>query len=1371
MFKNFFTTIRAFTLSAAFFGLFFAFQTAQAASMSLADSILTQNVTCDEFAEHWHGYQNTTNPAAGFESHARIFKYRIYLHDDFMQNVDFNQLWCSSGQGWQTGCAQGNGVTVNTSGGTTIRLVRNDTRPDAEFPNYIEWNFGVNDPYGSPLISDLPGQAGTSIREGLNFVFKDDINAGSATTTAAVWIKFMQYDQSCGARYGESAAQCWQDVQEDEVPGTTGYHWNTETHNIVSNYTCAAPQLICESLDWTGTGLIAGTNGFSVNEVLAAPGPNLTVTARDTAGNDITNDVEFHYSVDGLPGGSYRAGMFGANQGRDFVDADSTVRYDNSQPGDELRVEVVGAESNCFATLTFPYCADLNLTPDGPLLTDGDEALTTRAIASNGQPWPFPITYSSSDPNATFDDIRGPRTLSDSFVDFVTTALSGNITVESTVDPGGQCTDELFFTQTQELTCDELVINNPTPIISLEEMQAGNVEITWTTTGTAAPFGPWTVTSSNPAGTFTDQNGRTSTGTISVTVQRVLYTGNPGDVITVEESSFPNDCFDSIPSELPNDLTCEDLTLTVDFDEASVLDQDTACFNFTLSTSDPAGTLQATVDGGTVAITLADGRTDAGSRAQITTGETTGTLCWENFQAGETITLEVLGQDQCLESYTLPSPNETPLCEDLTLDPNSITINEGDDQSGEETLIVEVTGSDADFEGTLVIEAEGACEISYHDGTGTGDRLTFDVNGSSDTVKAIAENCEEDDSIRAYIQGAEDTCEDDLTVELPICEDTEVEVTYENCKKEDETITLDNICDTDTIDIDTDNNGDVTLTYEDCDNEEHEIDLDICKDQDVELTMDEVCGDDREIRVRLDEEDENLPEGVFKQFIFTFNFLVEKDQYSDNSIFFTHDEDRAFYTLEYTPAGHEDEIEFRDDMWTGSLAGKLGKTDQNSGGTVRLATSYNDLIGGKNEGDRYGAKTILNFGFGEKQEVGTQGIADTVRSKYNQDNFPTFVAYLKNADGGSSYIDSCEANDTILCYDPAFSPSNETHSVKIRNVGQTPSGSSIRIRTVGIVDSKMDCSKPGPDGCKTERFNDRATVQSYPGQIQETTSTLISLCSYLITRNAGDIYLETGLESGMDASCIDPADIVPYRNSDALIFRDGMETDGWVSNLSSYVYEIVDSVGRLISDGGNRTADSVSQSVRNASTNQGDKISFSDWTALESSLTNRNNPTSGVLYFDGSQAESISLGSNEHPFIVPEGAWTLVVENADLILNGDIQYASAGYAKNNIPSIAFVVIGGDIQISRDAHHLVGVYYTNQSFRSKGEIDRSPVNDPLEIQGSVYGYLQPLLDAAKYVGSPSEDGGGIVIRYDNRILINTPPGLSDYVDIQTQQAVN
>ena len=89
--------------------------------------------------------------------------------------------------------------------------------------------------------------------------------------------------------------------------------------------------------------------------------------------------------------------------------------------------------------------------------------------------------------------MRGPRTLSDRVIDYVTTALSGTVTVQSTVDPRGICIDSLTLNQVEELTCDELEITAPTPIISLEEMQAGNVEITWTTTGSAAPFGPWTV--------------------------------------------------------------------------------------------------------------------------------------------------------------------------------------------------------------------------------------------------------------------------------------------------------------------------------------------------------------------------------------------------------------------------------------------------------------------------------------------------------------------------------------------------------------------------------------------------------------------------------------------------------------------------------------------------------------------------------------------------------------------------------------------------------------------------------------------------------------------------------------------------------------
>ena len=130
--------------------------------------------------------------------------------------------------------------------------------------------------------------------------------------------------------------------------------------------------------------------------------------------------MEFHYSVSGFAGGFYRAGPLSLSQGRDFVSTDPTMRYDNAQPNDQLRVEVVGAESNCFATLTFPYCADLSLNPNGAITTDGTETLNVTTTASNGQAWPFDINYSSTGPNATFNGCVGLEPLA---TELLTTSL------------------------------------------------------------------------------------------------------------------------------------------------------------------------------------------------------------------------------------------------------------------------------------------------------------------------------------------------------------------------------------------------------------------------------------------------------------------------------------------------------------------------------------------------------------------------------------------------------------------------------------------------------------------------------------------------------------------------------------------------------------------------------------------------------------------------------------------------------------------------------------------------------------------------------------------------------------------------------------
>ena len=65
---------------------------------------------------------------------------------------------------------------------------------------------------------------------------------------------------------------CWEEGLED---GSRDIHWNNHTHTARSNYAPLSPALTCESLTWTGTGLIAGTNGFDVNQVLASPGLTL----------------------------------------------------------------------------------------------------------------------------------------------------------------------------------------------------------------------------------------------------------------------------------------------------------------------------------------------------------------------------------------------------------------------------------------------------------------------------------------------------------------------------------------------------------------------------------------------------------------------------------------------------------------------------------------------------------------------------------------------------------------------------------------------------------------------------------------------------------------------------------------------------------------------------------------------------------------------------------------------------------------------------------------------------------------------------------------------------------------------------------------
>lgn len=138
-------------------------------------------------------------------------------------------------------------------------------------------------------------------------------------------------------------------------------------------------------------------------------------------------------------------------------------------------------------------------------------------------------------------------------------------------------------------------------------------------------------------------------------------------------------------------------------------------------------------------------------------------------------------------------------------------------------------------------------------------------------------------------------------------------------------------------------------------------------------------------------------------------------------------------------------------------------------------------------------------------------------------------------------------------------------------------------------------------------------------------------------------------------------------------------------------------------------------------------------------------------------------------------AQTYIVRGHDLIINGDITYGTADYTNpNGIASVAFIVIDGDIIIDKNVKQLDGIYMAvnmdaqntgadaNGQFKAK---DGEKSDITLEVNGGLYGNVNNLFSNRIGIGDPRYDQGSVTIKYDERILLNTPPGIGELINIQ------
>lgn len=355
--------------------------------------------------------------------------------------------------------------------------------------------------------------------------------------------------------------------------------------------------------------------------------------------------------------------------------------------------------------------------------------------------------------------------------------------------------------------------------------------------------------------------------------------------------------------------------------------------------------------------------------------------------------------------------------------------------------------------------------------------------------------------------------------------------------------------------------------------------------------------------------------------------------------------------------------------------------------------------------------------------------------------------------------------------------------------------------------------------CQEKYLNNAETddsvihVEDEEYDVPEVTSNEIKaqiFCQYILTRAAGDIFLENDLSTGVDISICSK-----FRSSTGIIITPGDEeapplvstgpgettikaighevcTAGQAGTVSNELAELygsqVSGLSSQICEVQLRTGSPWKQEIITNSIDE-NKTRASRWgedaslpATLDTVINALGLGTSlyadqDVYHYKGRDVTSGNIHMDE------VGAKTIIVEDGDLYITDDIMYTGTCYdtpcTVRDVGSLAFIVLNGSIYVDANVENISGVFFVQEGDRDgSGRLfsgtgpgnanERSDVQ--LKVFGSVYGDIDPLFENRFFSGDPTSDLGGIVVRFDQRVILNTPPGLRDILNLsQTEVA--
>lgn len=396
---------------------------------------------------------------------------------------------------------------------------------------------------------------------------------------------------------------------------------------------------------------------------------------------------------------------------------------------------------------------------------------------------------------------------------------------------------------------------------------------------------------------------------------------------------------------------------------------------------------------------------------------------------------------------------------------------------------------------------------------------------------------------------------------------------------------------------------------------------------------------------------------------------------------------------------------------------------------------------------------------------------------------------------GEGNIENCDNTSGDLCY---YGDIGSSGGVTVKNV--PPRREVVVSYTGNIVDSAVNpsnCSKPdglGNDICGEIYPNTSEFEDETPFSGRDKAEVVIP-CPFFIIRSGGEVFMENPFDYGVDTLACSEIENVPspfivpdYTPPQTTPSTGAPEGIALIKALDDRLcksasaqeagYGDVSRASSLICEVTLKTSEELTQYV----ISQNIQRNIDLFARYDKDLNNRVSVNgSNDLPSNTSNVFVKDNGDLELSGTFGDGAQTIVVLNNDVIITGNIKLddSSANLSDpRTIPSLAVIVIGGNIRVQPNVTETNGVFFVMENAEGNGgqmcEKDckdddvLSRFNDKQYVHyGSIYGDIQHLFKYRTFAGDPTKLEAAVLIKFDSRIFLNTPPLLNELINVSQQ----